>query len=134
MYTDCFPTRDLLCRRRIECDDLCPLCSSEKESIWHLFVDCRLANAIWTLANFYFQNAPVCSFNYWFKINMQILNTMQLSSFIISCWDLWKQRNDKVWNNKNTIPANATLNRATTFLMEWKEAAVNSMKNNIELG
>lgn len=53
--SECIPTKDLLVKRKVRCDNLCDLCNEEQESIWHLFVDCSYVKQIWNLIGFYSQ-------------------------------------------------------------------------------
>ncbi|XP_019161012.1 PREDICTED: uncharacterized protein LOC109157617 [Ipomoea nil] len=101
------------------------MCNGEFETSWHLFVDCKISKELWRAVDFNFITSSTCSFTHWFTINMPHLSLTHLGLFITICWEIWRQRNDKIWNNKNILPAIATLNKARTFLDDWKMARDN---------
>lgn len=71
--SSCLPTKDLLISRRVNCDNLCPMCSSKQESIWHLFVDCSYAKDLWSLLGYTFQSSSTQTFHEWFSFNSKCL-------------------------------------------------------------
>jgi hypothetical protein len=46
----CFPARDRLQRRGVQCTDACPFCENHYENEWHLFLGCGKAKEIWMTA------------------------------------------------------------------------------------
>ena len=46
------PTNDLLYRRRIRKSFICPLCSMQRETIAHLFIECPVVRPVWDLMQY----------------------------------------------------------------------------------
>nr|GME05468.1 uncharacterized protein LOC109186242 [Ipomoea batatas] len=59
---------------------------------------------------------------------MPRLSSSQLGYFIIFCWEIWKQRNNKIWNNKAPAPVRVVLHNAKSFLEEWRMAASSGLQ------
>ena len=49
---DSLPTRANLCRRGLNVDVYCPLCSEDYETQTHIFLDCRVAKEVWAKSPF----------------------------------------------------------------------------------
>lgn len=47
---DIIPVKDVLLKRRITTDALCPLCKEDRESVHHLLVQCPFAQVMWRIS------------------------------------------------------------------------------------
>ncbi|XP_019186577.1 PREDICTED: uncharacterized protein LOC109181280 [Ipomoea nil] len=96
LCTNCLPTRDLLRSKRVNCGVCSPLCDQDIETAWHLFVDCIHAKQCWSILGCQPTNVQASSFQDWFTLLASSLSRNQLCIVIMSCWEIWRQRNDKV--------------------------------------
>ena len=87
--------------RHLSSDSSCKRRGASIESLLHTFRDCPLSLAIWDAilfnkdTNFNSQN-----FIWWFKHYALDPNA---NIFIITCWVLWKARNEKVFNGNDWV-------------------------------
>ena len=91
--------KDNLLRRGIEEPKECMFCS-EEESISHLFFDCVVAKLIWKQVAIFFDvnigTSYISVAQYWpANSKHACLNS------VVACvlWNIWKLRNDHVFNN-----------------------------------
>lgn len=83
----------------------CSLCLSERESIIHTLLGCPDAAMIWFTANINFaalDHRDVCS--WMFTISQRGKKDM-LEKWAVICWELWKDRNNIVFNGKYSHPS-----------------------------
>ncbi|KAJ0855327.1 putative RNA-directed DNA polymerase [Helianthus annuus] len=107
-------TRDALRRRGIGAGiDLCPLCSTEAESVEHLFTSCVTAVVLWQKVSSWCRIPPIFAFS--FKDLMEIHKGRAIDPkrryiiqgiIMISCWCLWLARNNAVFADKEVIVDN----------------------------
>lgn len=48
LCTNCLPTAVALCRKRVECPQLCQLCQAGDEDLKHVFMTCEVAKQCWS--------------------------------------------------------------------------------------
>ncbi|GMJ03912.1 hypothetical protein HRI_004060400 [Hibiscus trionum] len=120
-------------RRHIGHFSTCPRCNLEDETILHVLRDCSAATAIWNrllpasiATDFYRQDAQV-----WLLSNLStnlihgVYDLPWPLLFISTLWQLWKSRNDYVFNG--IIPADAaTLARAVTWATYYRDSKIHS--------
>ena len=85
----CLPTRDLLRQRRIEVSDVCPLCQLEKESIFHVLVDCSFARSCWRLSSIGFVRGNVSNLLDWLNLLLRQIEVKDISLVFMICWAIW---------------------------------------------
>lgn len=112
-------TKDLLRSRRVEVNPLCPVCNEESETILHSLVTCSFATVChWTVSS-----AANTDENITFKEWMQLLcndrNEFEVQNHAMICWQLWKNRNDIVWN-QHDIDSLELVNSAYSVLNQWR--------------
>ncbi|KAK8562005.1 hypothetical protein V6N12_049060 [Hibiscus sabdariffa] len=110
------------CRRHFGHSSMCAVCNAADESILHVLRDCIVASAVWQ------RLAPSSPSPEFSTTNLQLWVINNLSSrvvhpeggmpwptlFISTLWQLWKSRNDWVFNNV-MLPIEAIRNRAITW-------------------
>ncbi|XP_076948842.1 uncharacterized protein LOC143621229 [Bidens hawaiensis] len=102
------PTVDALSYRKISVGrSICVLCEFGDESVEHIFTSCYVASIIWQAI------ASWCGINNFFAFSMddlmEVHNYVGLKGYaktafqgivIISCWRIWKARNECVFDRK----------------------------------
>lgn len=98
---------------------VCTFCELEVENNWHMFC---FAQSCWHESNLE-QVASRCSndaisFNEWLFLMLSSLHGFEQGKFSMVLWNVWRQRNEKVWNNthKNIV---TTVSLATKYLCDW---------------
>uniref|UniRef100_A0A0A9HM32 Uncharacterized protein n=1 Tax=Arundo donax TaxID=35708 RepID=A0A0A9HM32_ARUDO len=102
-------TADRLAKRGLQHPAACPLCDQAGENIQHLLVECVFARQVWveTLQRLHLGTiAPQPSSNHfsnWWRRAMRGVakeHRKGLNSLVILiAWEIWKHRNDCVFNN-----------------------------------
>ena len=107
---DRIPTQSALSRRNI-CvgEGLCVFCGEAEETTDHLFSACRLEGGVWNNISTWCKVPPIFLFST--RDVLQLINYMGGSKtkkeilygiFILTCWRIWKARNEKVFSNSDT--------------------------------
>ncbi|PWA98441.1 reverse transcriptase domain, Reverse transcriptase zinc-binding domain protein [Artemisia annua] len=107
---DRIPTQSALRRRNILVGDgLCVFCGETEENADHLFSGCRVACGVWNAIANWCKIPPffVFSTNDVIKLvtylgGSEAKKEIIYGVLIVSCWIIWKARNDKIFNGKNT--------------------------------
>ncbi|KAK1437718.1 hypothetical protein QVD17_03514 [Tagetes erecta] len=103
-------TRTALRSRGIPLEStLCPLCGDHEETTTHLFTSCYIANMVWHSISSWCKIPPIFVFSVRdiFEIHNSINTTKEKRKIfqaiiLTACWSLWKTRNEKIFENKNT--------------------------------
>jgi hypothetical protein len=119
---NCLPTRVKLRTRGVNCPHSCVFCDAASEDSIHLFFLCRNSSSIWrqsklsaevTAATNVDNDAAGVIFNL-----LQRLNSADSVEMATILWSIWKQRNNKVWNN--TLEGqNFVIVRAQEMVRDW---------------
>ncbi|KAI8558271.1 hypothetical protein RHMOL_Rhmol04G0077800 [Rhododendron molle] len=91
------PVRQVLIRRGIGMNALCPVCGLEEESIEHLFFMCETARRFWRASNLGldFSIGNPLPFNVWFNQWWKgAPNKSIVVESIITMWSIWCNRNN----------------------------------------
>ena len=126
--SNCIPVCNSLANRHCGNDRTCPRCGAEEETSNHLLFECPPSIQIWALANI--PRSPglfPCSSIYsnldhilWRARDFGIPETLLATApWII--WYIWKARNDKAFNGKDTPPLD-TLQLAQSEAETWRLA------------
>jgi hypothetical protein len=107
ILVDRLNTKTMLRRRHfnIQGDVLCVLCNTGmEEDIDHLFFECPFAMQCWNSINF------SCDINLPFLERLSTASNVHNLPFfteatLIAAWELWKLRNDKVFQRRDPTPA-----------------------------
>ncbi|XP_019189231.1 PREDICTED: uncharacterized protein LOC109183618 [Ipomoea nil] len=90
----------------------------ERESAYHMFVQCTEAAKIWNILGILVINAVHSKVIDWLFHTVSLLSTDTLGKFIMACWGVWQSRNESVWNGI-LFYANTMLLRSITFWQNW---------------
>ncbi|XP_042964700.1 uncharacterized protein LOC122298922 [Carya illinoinensis] len=121
------PTRDNLKKRKVTEDSACPICLHPTETIEHTLWDCPSARDVWALSNRKFQKASTPSPSFAEKLeSLEVTKeTKELLLFAITTWNLWKRRNEAVFQGHLTHPSSVVnqsqqLVGVGVILRDWK--------------
>jgi hypothetical protein len=99
----CLPTRIRLQEKHVPCPLLCPLCNQEEEDDWHAIFNCEANRKVWISAGLEDIVLPRCQqvSNAHAVIHAICSNEdkMKAGLFATVVWILWKNRNNRVWND-----------------------------------
>lgn len=113
------PTKDVLCMKRVNCDQVCTLCGLANESTIHLFANCSFACDYWRELDATWQLSYVDSAHSWFEEMWDVLPKHMLEKVVMVCWSMWENRNSKCWHDK-CMPPRAVVRYALAFGDHWK--------------
>ncbi|XP_061993936.1 uncharacterized protein LOC133711869 [Rosa rugosa] len=96
------PTRAALSTKGYTGDLHCVLCSAPYESIGHVLCDCAIAKSILQSPPFSIPIYVTLAFNLkeWLLERVLSLPSHVFDKLLIILWSIWKNRNDKLWNDK----------------------------------
>lgn len=108
---DVLPTKVNLFAKKIIQDKWCIMCGRDLETNWHIFFNCCYALEIWEAAGLSRMIESVIlqvdiTKDLIFKVIADV-NSKIAQSFGIILWQIWKQRNLKLWENKFDTPSRA---------------------------
>lgn len=114
--TDCLPTRSMLYSRYVPVQLNCPVCNAGEETIGHTLVLCSFATACWNkvLGNRFL--GLVTSFKDWFFQIINSVNKEKREEILMTCWALWKARNELVWQKKRSLVENVISSTRSYFV------------------
>ncbi|CAN1844985.1 Transposon TX1 uncharacterized 149 kDa protein [Linum perenne] len=117
------PTRHAIMHRGIPgVEDKCGLCGNGYETVEHLFLDCEVARRCWQVAGADEVLPPgVSESNTWTNWYMKVIrdgSTETQRKVAIVTWALWKERNDRVWN-QTSKPEEVCIRQSTDAVMDW---------------
>lgn len=102
------PSRAALRRRGIDVTPDCGLCAGMYEDSWHLFVDCAYARGCWHQAGILDvvdrAKAGAGSVLEWLFHVIRTAAEPVVCKVIMILWSIWKERNERVWNNVSRPP------------------------------
>ena len=119
------PTREILLRRGLQIDPICPLCNQHNEDLAHLFFRCPTVHNVWCLATAHnwipstTSIAPSDTVSTWLTKLRQSSTLTRFDRIVALLWSIWKTRNSVVFRNE--VPhAVVTLIRAKKASAEWR--------------
>jgi ribonuclease HI len=99
----CIPTRTRLHDRCVPCPLICPICEHGNEDDWHIFFNCHESiQAIQSAGLDHVITARTQHFSTVAELIFSICTNEDRATagrFAVLMWTLWKNRNDKVWND-----------------------------------
>lgn len=112
-----------LVQKGLPCDDTCVNCDVSAESHVHLLFVCEKALKCWEMVHLddivhnlvgNSDNFTTLLFDFFHRLHAQ---NQHIASMIL--WSIWKNRNAKLWENKDTPPP-IIVKCAQDSLHEWK--------------
>lgn len=112
----------MLQHKGVSCSSLCVVCESEIEDLWDLMFTCKQSVDCWILQDLWQYILPqLDSAQSAKELIFSLLSSLSADKkaiFATTMWNLWRGRNDLLWENVNMIPSQLT-HRAVTFLGDW---------------
>ncbi|KAG6629566.1 hypothetical protein CIPAW_14G093100 [Carya illinoinensis] len=121
-----FPTRANLKVRKVVEDSACPICSQPSETIEHVLWECPSARDVWSLSSRKFQKASIGSFSFVEKLEglVESKETEELQTFAITAWNIWKRRNEVIFQGHLTHPS-AVVSHSKQLVEDLQKLSVN---------
>jgi hypothetical protein len=122
---DSLPTRLRLQGHGVPCPMMCAICNEHDEDNAHMFFDCPNSircwqrMELWQAIQLVWQNTSSCSTN--IIAILQNLYNYQKQRFGVTLWSIWKNINNKIWEN-DAETAEQICGRAEAFLNSWWNA------------
>lgn len=106
---DKLPTKIALKRRSIDVgDSSCSFCGEAEESSSHIFTGCQLASEVWQAISVWCKIPPLFAFETSdlleaskYAIGSRLKKEVLHGLVIITCWRLWKARNEKLFEGRD---------------------------------
>ncbi|XP_071728620.1 uncharacterized protein [Rutidosis leptorrhynchoides] len=119
-------TRSELDKRGIDLNTLlCPLCDTEVEIVDHILISCHNVKHIWHLPLKWwnFNTLNISNIEEAFVENQSVVDTLIGRSIWqatrwVCCYTIWKNRNNKIFSNKEWIP-NKIITDIQTQSFDW---------------
>ncbi|KAG6650561.1 hypothetical protein CIPAW_06G052300 [Carya illinoinensis] len=114
------PTKDVLYRKNILKDNLCPICTREPESVIHALWSCPAARDVWGADSSKLKkwNSSFCDFQQLWKDMSTRLDSEELQMTAVKFQLLWKRRNAFVFKNQFMSPESiSTLAQAEVSML-----------------
>ena len=102
-------TKEALHRRHRTPSNICTICEKDPETLEHLFFDCPWTKWVWFGSQLSIRIEDFKANNFvawWINIteNLQHITDVEMSQIALILWNIWKQRNDKVFNTRDLDP------------------------------
>ncbi|XP_074351650.1 uncharacterized protein LOC141690778 [Apium graveolens] len=81
---------------------LCPVCSTDVETIEHAIFLCPFAVRCWVVLNKAIRYVLGLSFSQWLENTLALCNKEQQAKVVTLCWAIWRAQNEVVWNKKSS--------------------------------
>ncbi|XP_062116553.1 uncharacterized protein LOC133830553 [Humulus lupulus] len=117
----CLPTNASLHLKHVGADSICPLCKSERETVLHALVSCRIVWPCWDKLGLRLRAPGLVSFVSWLRASLDASTDEDRSKIFMLCWSVWRRRNDWVWNNRKGSTYGVLL-LADSTLQAWVSA------------
>ena len=103
---DILPTRDNLCRRRVDVDRNCEFCRQRPETGAHLLWECPFTRNSWSLSSGKVQKCrnDVWDFFQLFRVLEEKLTMKELEQWATTTWAIWNARNRAYIEKLQTQP------------------------------
>ena len=104
--------KSCLVRRGVVNDEMCPVCQRELESILHALKDCSSVKSIWCYLGIQDTNHEfwIANLQEWLNANGRMAKSLIDGKppwsmiFSIAVWNVWKSKNNLVYNRKTQNP------------------------------
>ncbi|KAK8668955.1 hypothetical protein V6N13_106399 [Hibiscus sabdariffa] len=123
------PTFANLQGKRLNVNNVCPICHSSSETVEHLMRDCSFVSQLHNALDVpIFQNADMLAWFEWLAKRFCSLNESFKMCFMVSYWVVWFIKNKVVHENiVSSVPDSVTFIRS--FLVERGSIATNERAN-----
>ncbi|XP_035845911.1 uncharacterized protein LOC118492187 [Helianthus annuus] len=137
---DRIPTKSALMRRNIQVgSEICVFCEDMEEITEHLFTVCALTSGVWQGIAEWCNVPSIFAFDIHDLIELykripgsDLKRKVFQGIVIITCWRIWKARNEKVFSNTSTTVVSIVMDvkalgflwfriRSNDVLVDWKK-------------
>ncbi|XP_022003823.1 uncharacterized protein LOC110901295 [Helianthus annuus] len=134
MALDRLPTRVALAHCNISMSSICcPFCCDKDESAYHLFAECAVSFIVWQMVSSWINIPPIYAFTIedLLRVHEHIAGSVIVKKLIqaivlISCWSLWKSRNDLIFSGTRVDISRLLAEiKSTSFLWVKHRAKMN---------
>ena len=101
MCNSCIPVSVRLLDKGMNLSTCCVLCGQGQDHYWHLFYDCPYSSSCWTAANVVIPTLTIDEFPVWLLKFIDDLDPVVMCSIAMILWCVWRQRNQKLWENSS---------------------------------
>ncbi|XP_071680109.1 uncharacterized protein [Lolium perenne] len=113
-------TADRLAKRGWPHPPTCQLCRCSPETARHLLFECRFSKRIWNAAASWLSCPDLIRnigtgrpkvLDYWQAIARTPTSSTKglRTAIVLIAWEIWKERNERVFNNKSSLPSEIML-------------------------
>lgn len=110
------PVREVLRKRGVDLDIMCPLCDDHPETINHLFLECEKTREVWNICNL--DRVRSVPGNLSLEAMLLSQDSVTLAGIASLLWVLWRARNNVVWRGARWNALSISFQVANT-LEEW---------------
>ena len=121
LCNSCIPVSVRLQDKGMNLSTCCVLCGQGQEHYWHLFYDCPYSSSCWTAANVDKPTLTTDEFSVWLLKLIDDLDPVVMCSIAMVLLCLWRQRNQKLWENSSLSAVKAMV-LGYVFLQDWRRA------------
>ena len=121
----------LFLKRKGYLSTCCVLCGQGHEHYLHLFYDCPYSSSCWTAANVDKSTLTTDEFPVWLLQLIDGLDPVVMCSIAMILWCVWRQRNQKLWEN-SSLSAVKAMDMGYVFLQDWRRARVGASSSAIQ--
>ncbi|XP_074351398.1 uncharacterized protein LOC141690503 [Apium graveolens] len=114
-------TLNLLQQKHVNIRPLCPVCSTDVETIEHAIFLCPFVVQCCVALNKAIRCALGLSFSQWLENTLALCNKEQQAEIVTLCWAIWRARNEVVCNKKSST-VNRVVAETKQYLTQWKLA------------
>ncbi|XP_074346427.1 uncharacterized protein LOC141685211 [Apium graveolens] len=102
-------------------EDAQSVCSTDVETIEHAIFLCPFAVQCWVVLNKAIRYVLGLSFSQYLENTLALCNKEQQTEVVTLCWEIWRARNEVVWNKKSST-VNRVVAETKQYLTQWKMA------------
>ncbi|XP_019179839.1 PREDICTED: uncharacterized protein LOC109175036 [Ipomoea nil] len=118
--SDILPTTTSLIIKRVDVNPICAMCGLMDENIMHSLVLCDYARTIWDQSNLPLPHFVRNIFQEWFRTILNVLDTNGVLFAAAILYNIWRARNEAVWNSCLPMPKKI-LAMAITTMQAWQQ-------------
>ncbi|KEH22274.1 hypothetical protein MTR_7g036825 [Medicago truncatula] len=121
---NCLPTRVRLKDKGVTCPMNCTLCTVSNEDTLHLFFQFSSSLNVWSMLPFFSSISILLQDMDNKNIIFKVLHDLSKDDATLFCcvlWTMWKQRNNRVWDEVIDAPV-YVVERENVMLHDWQDA------------
>lgn len=100
---DCLPTKVQLGSKYVDVNVTCSIRNKETESIYHVLISCRFANACLNAVGSWIGEQEQQSFMDWLADIFKMKQGKEINTVVMLVWFPWRNRNNLVWKQRGMM-------------------------------